>query len=248
MAALGERRLGARPRRARSARCGRTRSSSTSTRPHNPTGTLMPREVLDARRRALRRARRVALLRRGLPRARARPGRPPAGRVRSLRARAVARLDVEDLRPARAAARLARLAATARRCSASSTSSTTRRSARARRASSSARSRSGTTTALAERNRGIVLANLPLLDDVLRAARRRALVGAADGGPDRLPARCTAWTTRRRSVSELVADDGRAAAARRRLRRAGPRPRRLRARGHARGAASASKRWLDTRS
>ena len=58
----------------------------------------MPRAVLDARRRALRRARRGALLRRGLPRARARPRRPAPGCVRPLRARGVARERLEDVR------------------------------------------------------------------------------------------------------------------------------------------------------
>ena len=81
--------------------------------PHNPTGTLMPREVLD--RVVELCAERGAWLfcRRGLPRARARPGRPSAGGLRPLRARALPRLDVEDVRPARPPARLARLAATA---------------------------------------------------------------------------------------------------------------------------------------
>ena len=77
--------------------------------PSQPDGDADVARGARRRRRALRRAGSVALLGRGLPRARARPGRSPAGRVRSLRARAVARLDVEDLRAARPAPRLARL-------------------------------------------------------------------------------------------------------------------------------------------
>ena len=78
--------------------------------PHNPTGTSMPREVLD--RVVELCAERGAWLfcdevYRELEHD---PGDPPAGRLRPLRARALARLRLEDLRPAGPPARLARLA------------------------------------------------------------------------------------------------------------------------------------------
>ena len=195
------RRLGARPRRARSGSCGPTRGSSTSTARTTRRGSLMSRRGARPRRRALRRARRVALLRRGLPRARARPGRPAARCVRSLRARAVARLDVEDLRAAGPAARLARLPRP--RCAASAivdlkhytticssapsellSALALRHRERARRAQPRHRARE---PAAARR--------------VLRAARRRALVGAADGRRRSDSRACTAPTTRRHSAS-----------------------------------------------
>ena len=99
-----------------------------------------------SRRRALCRARCLALRRRGLPRARARPGRPPPRGRRPLRPGDLARLDVEDVRPARPPPRVAGLAGSHRSRAGSSISSTTRRSARAHRASSSALSRSGIAT------------------------------------------------------------------------------------------------------
>ena len=91
---------------------------------------------------------------------------------------------------------------------------------------------------LADRNRGIVLANLPLLDafferhaDVLSWVRPTA-------GPDRIPA--AARSGRRNRVLRAAGRRrGSAAPSRRRLRRAGPRPRRLRPGGHARGAGTA---------
>ena len=198
----------------------------------------MSREVLDARRRALRRAGRVALLRRGLPRARARPGRSPAGRVRPLRARAVARLDVEDLRAARPAARLARLprprgAAAHRRPQAlhhdlleraerapqrARAPASRRRSPIATAASCSRTCRSS--TAFFERHADLLSWVRPTAGPIgFSAAARR-------GRRDRV----LRAAGRRR---------GSAAPARRRLRRAGPRPRRLRPGGHARGAGAA---------
>ena len=64
--------------------------------PHNPTGTLMDRADIRACRRARPRARRRAVLRRGLPRARARPGRPAARRLRPVRAGRVAGQHLEE--------------------------------------------------------------------------------------------------------------------------------------------------------
>ena len=138
--------------------------------------------------------------RRGLPRARARPGRPATGRVRSVRACAVARLDVEDLRPAGPAARLARLAATATRWRASSISSTTRRSARARRASSSARSRCGIATRSPIATAGSCSRTWRCWTGS-SSGTRSALVGAADCRPDRLSAPARVGGRDRRSAS-----------------------------------------------
>ena len=160
----------------------------------------MSREVLDGVVELCAERGRVALLRRGLPRARARPGRPPAGRVRSLRARAVARLDVEDLRAARPAARLARLprprrAAAHRRPQALHDDLLERAERAPQRARAPASRR-------ARRSQPRHRAREPAAPRrVLRAARRRALVGAADGGPDRIPAAARRRRTRRRSAS-----------------------------------------------
>ena len=109
LAPFRRRRLGPRPRRARA---GAAAGHEARLRQHaaQPHGYLDAARGARARRRPLRRARRVALLRRGLPGARARPGDPPARRLRPLRARPLARLRLEDLRPAGPPARLARLA------------------------------------------------------------------------------------------------------------------------------------------
>ena len=88
---------------------------------------------------------------------------------------------------------------------------------------------------LADRNRGIVLANLPLLDafferhaDVLSWVRPTA-------GPIGFP-RLHGVGRHDRILRAAGRSRGCAPASRRRLRRAGPRPGRLRPRGHARGA------------
>ena len=95
-------RLGARPRRARSVHPPRH-----APRLHQP--AAQPDRHADGPRdpRARRRARRAALRRRGLPRARARPRRPPPGGLRPRRARRLARQHLQELRPARPAHRLA---------------------------------------------------------------------------------------------------------------------------------------------
>ena len=102
--------------------------------------------------------------------------------------------------------------------------------------------------ALADRNRAIVLANLPLARRVPRPARGAALLGASDREPDRLPA-----TARRRGHDRLLraarGRDGGAAAPRPGLRRAGARADRVRPRDDAGGArpagATGSKRVLN---
>ena len=103
--------------------------------------------------------------------------------------------------------------------------------------------------ALADRNRAIVLANLPLLDAFLDRHAETLLVGAADREPDRLRRACTASRTRAAFCEQLVADAGVLLLPGRGLRRAGARADRLRPGEHARGARAArgagSKRVLN---
>ena len=146
VAALGERRLGARPRRPPDARCGRTRSSSTSTarttrRECRCRGRCSTRVVeLCAERGAWLFSDEVYRELEHDP-----ADRLPAACDLYERALSLGSMSKTYGLPG-AAARLARLPRRATRCSASSTSSTTRPSARAHRASSSARSRSGIAT------------------------------------------------------------------------------------------------------
>ena len=139
---VGRGRLGARPRRARARPAARTRGSSTSTRPHNPTGTLMPRDVLDrvvelcAERGAWLFCDEVYRELEHDP-----ADRLPAACDLYERALSLGSMSKTYGLPG---LRLGWLASRDRDAlQRSSTSSTTRRSARARRASSSARSRCG---------------------------------------------------------------------------------------------------------
>ena len=88
--------------------CARSTRVLYVNQPHNPTGTLMERADVRARRRTGPGQRHRSVLRRGLPRARARRRDSPAGRLRPRRARRLAGQHLQELRPARAAARLDR--------------------------------------------------------------------------------------------------------------------------------------------
>ena len=147
--------------------------------------------------------------------------------MRGLRARRLARQHLQELRPARACGSAGSPPATrrcARRCADLKDYTTICASAPSELLTALAlRHRD----VLLDRNLAIVERNLPLLDDVLRAARRRARLGAPDRRPDRVPARDRA--RRRRPVVRAARRGRRAAASPARSRPAAARPGRVRA-------------------